>query len=766
LTSGLAGELPTATETLYGRDDELAALDGLLGAHRVVTVLGAGGIGKTRLAQAAAHRFVVLHRSRATWVDLAPIADPVLLPATLAQSLGLPIAQRGDVMRGLLAALRPVTALVVLDNAEYLVEAVAQLVRAAVDAAPGLRVLVTSQAPLQIDGERMLRLEGLEVPAPDAPPELAARAGAVALFVERARAVERHFELTEGNVAAVARLCGRLDGLPLAIRLAAARAPLLGLVGLEGRLHERLQLLAGASRDAPSRHQTLLGALQWSVGLLSPEDQALFRRLAVFIGGFTLDLAVAACYGEGFDEWAVIDGLGRLVDRSLVSVQPSDPPRYRLLEGPRAYALRLLGEDADELRTARQRHARAIADALFTAWEALWTTPDEEWLPRWAPELDNVRAALDWSAEHDAALFVSQVRSVPDLFRLLGLGSEIRHKVATLDADALESLGAELLVGYWCQRSYLHAEVLHASAFDFALRAERHARVFGCPRYVYLALCVRLTSTYESTSESQALLAEIAELESTEWPARLRAYGRLAASIAHNVAARYVQALQAAESGFALSIGAGAMNLAAILGSIIVTALLDQGDVDAALQRSKEIRPQLASSPAASMILFDGSCARASLACGDLDTAKRQLARMFETCRAVEWANFEQFANLYLRLAFEENRVNAAARLLGFADATTVRTFDAARSARAREKVRALLAARMGLPCLAQLTAEGKQLDPESVCALVLGGPSVPEVVFPRGYSEGRHLNHSASEQGHALQCQSGHEEIAAVTET
>lgn len=284
--------LPAARGPLFGRAADLADLCALMARHRLVTIVGAGGVGKTAIAVAAARSLAVAPPSKAAWVDLAQLADPQWLVATVARSLGLPTAQGADQLTGLLAALAPLSAWLVLDNAEHLVAGVARLVRAMLDAAPGLRVLVTSQAPLHIEAEHVFRLTPLDVPALGASLADAAGSGAVALFVDQARALDRHFELGPANLGLVIELCRRLEGLPLAIRLAAARLPLLGLAAVASRLNDRLQLLAAHSREAPTRQQTLLAALDWSCSLLGPQEQTLFRRLGVFVGGFSLGLAV------------------------------------------------------------------------------------------------------------------------------------------------------------------------------------------------------------------------------------------------------------------------------------------------------------------------------------------------------------------------------------------------------------------------------------------------------------------------------------------
>jgi predicted ATPase/DNA-binding CsgD family transcriptional regulator len=389
--------LPRPRASLVGRAQEVAgARDLLVGdGTSLLTLTGPAGVGKTRLAIAVAHDVGDRFADGVVFVDLAPLADPALLPATIAAALEVSADAERTLAEAIVAYLRPRQLLLVLDNCEHLLAAAAVLAPAFLAACPAVQVLATSRAPLHVRGERVLRVEPLPLPADGA--DVDERSPAVRLFIERAQAVDPGFTVDDEALTAIGAICRRLDGLPLAIELAAARVAVLPLETLLSRLEHRLPLLSGGPRDAPARQRTLRDAIAWSYGLLDTDAQRLLRWLAVCVGGFTLEAAESIASVAGRAD-AVVDTIVALVDQSLLHPETgqSEVPRYAMLETIREYALEQLAASGEEeaataalasyVRELAARAEPALLDEALTS----------DWYKRLDDERGNLRAALSW----------------------------------------------------------------------------------------------------------------------------------------------------------------------------------------------------------------------------------------------------------------------------------------------------------------------------------------------------------------------------------
>jgi predicted ATPase/class 3 adenylate cyclase len=424
--------LPVQPTPLIGRDLEVATVVGMLhGAVRLVTLTGPGGTGKTRLSFQVAADLLDDFPDGVFFVDLAPISEPELVASTIAQTLGVRESGGQSVLEGLKNYLREKHLVLLIDNFEQVLDA-APVVAELLGGAPRLKVLLTSRVVLRVRGEHEFAVPPLALPDPKRlpPVETLSQYAAVELFIQRAIAAKSDFAVTNENAAAVAEICVRLDGLPLAIELAAARIRLFSPQTLLSRLGNRLKLLVGGARDLPIRQQTLRATITWSYDLLTLEEQRLFRRLAVFVGGCTLEAAEAICNAEGDLQIDVLDGLASLVDKKLLvnEDRAGCEPRFTMLETIREFANERLAE-SDEAAAIRQRHVRCYL-ALGEEAEPHFTGPQlGAWMDRIEREHGNIRAGLVWALTEGGAADVA-VRLAGALWRfwhLRGYGREGHH---------------------------------------------------------------------------------------------------------------------------------------------------------------------------------------------------------------------------------------------------------------------------------------------------------------------------------------------------
>jgi diguanylate cyclase (GGDEF)-like protein len=394
-SSPVANNLPVAASALIGRDDDIARVDDLLGQYRIVTLLGAGGVGKTRLALETARRQLARYPDGVWLVELAPLGDEAHVVSAFSSLFGVEEHADRSSLASLLAALRERHLLLVVDNCEHLVANAARTIAAIVRDAPRIRVLATSREPLGVAGEATYRVPPHAIPLPNTTLRAVDAAGysAVALFVERAGAADDTFVLTDVNAPLIAEICRRLDGIALAIELAAARVRVLDVAQIAALLDSRFRMLGTNDRSALPHQQTLRATIDWSYDLLGTAERTLFARLAVFIGGFTLPAILDVCADDQLEADAVFGALSALVDKSLVVFEA---PRYRLLESTREYAAERLEAGGDRA-TLCARHATFYRAQIDNASLAEGQGSYRAWIAPLIDELDNIRAALEWT---------------------------------------------------------------------------------------------------------------------------------------------------------------------------------------------------------------------------------------------------------------------------------------------------------------------------------------------------------------------------------
>lgn len=578
------GNLP-AVPRLFGRDDDLAQVHELMRACPVVSIVGAGGIGKTRLAMAAAATAPVDAPDGRWWAELGALTDGAEVVPMLAGLLGVSLIPGREAADALGTVLMRQRLLLVLDNCEHLADAVAKLVGRLRAVAPGVRLLLTSQESLKCADEQVYRLGALTLPDSDEY-DVVRNAGAATLFATRAHAVDPRFRLTAENAAAVADICRRLDGIPLALELAAARVPMLGVSGLRTRLDHMFNVLTGASRMRLRRHQTLRAALEWSHGLLDDDERAVFRRLAVFAGGFPLEWAQDVATDERIDRWQALDILAQLIDKSLVLAEGGDVPRYRLLEPTRAYALERLG-DSFEWTTLLRRHAEVVCRAMEQMEARRWTQPFRERLQQLG-ELGNLRAAIDWAmgADGDRLLAIRLLAHSWFIFH----GNEAAHdgharmqKVLPLPAG----LPVELEARFWLALASLRIDLRAEQTLHAARRAVELHRALNDVERLGDALCrlVIIAQVHRGAALDlvDPAMAEAAACIGPQATLRQRALlamveGVVAIDRSDFPAARAAYEKQAGlyrESGSELGVFLARINIANVL--------LDEGEVEAAV---------------------------------------------------------------------------------------------------------------------------------------------------------------------------------------
>jgi non-specific serine/threonine protein kinase len=717
--------LPEALTSFIGREREMVEIKRLLAGRRLVTIVGAGGIGKTRLALQAAAEVVDAYRDGVWLVELASIRDPSLVPTAVAKSLGVPERSGKPVGESLRAYLKSRQLLLILDNCEHLLDACASLAEVLVRSDRDLTILATSREPLRVAGEQTYPLQPLSLPRQGEKIEIM-RSDAVQLFVERVQQQLPDFELTVARAPAVAELCVHLDGIPLALELAAARARSLSVEQINARLGDRFRLLASGSRTTLPRQQTLRATLDWSYDLLAEQERVVLRRLSAFPGDFTLDAAPAVASDANIDSFAVIDLLSQLVARSLVVADTGvKRTRFRMLETTRAYALEKLAE-AGEVDDIKRRHAQFYRELFEPALDDRLRKPVAAWRETYLPELDNVRAALDWSIDGagDAPTGVALAGASGELWGMLGLFGEgvrrLQRAIDRIEPDTPESHQARL----WLWLGRLVDETPNRALAAFERAVELYRRLDDALGLGHaLARLGRVLAFMGRLAQAETVLAEAYSRLNGVAPPRLLSLYMGHVAFMKTFAGDLAGARAYYERALELDRKAGdEFGALAIIGNLanVIWAL---GDLDAAEASTREQVALLRNSPVRTRRLLGYALSNLAGVLAERGKLDQALVAAREGLPLVkEDGSAWIFADHVALRAALAGKVASAARLAGYSQHTWTAN-EATRQpieARAHERLCAILREKLDPGELERLLAEGAKLGDDEACRLAL----------------------------------------------
>ena len=719
--------LPKTSTSFIGRQREQAEIASLWLNTRLITIVGTGGIGKTRLALQVAANVLPDYPDGVWFVDLAPLQEAQQVVSAVAQVLNVGSDPRQPLVDTLCRQLRSRRLLLLFDNCEHLVEACAQFAAALLPRAPGVAILATSREPLQLASEQLYPLAPLSLPGPAPEPITLMEFEAVQLFYARARAIAPRFEPDDEGARSVAAICRRLDGIPLAIEMAAVRAPLLGAVALAAKLDESFRLLTLGRRDALPRQQTLRATLDWSYGLLAEPERVVFRRLGVCASGFTLEAAAAIAADDVIDGFEVVDLLSQLVGRSLVVANvDAAPGRYSYLGTTRAYAIETLAE-AEQISVVARRHAQYFRDLFAPAADDRLRMSDAAWRASYLPELDNIRAALDWTfgASGDSAIGISLSGvsgAVWPESALLGEGRQrLEEALARAGSDTPEADWAHLWNAWGALCSHNNAAEAITAFERAATLYRRLGDGLGLARSL-VSLGVNLAFMGRLEQAGSVLAEAFPVLERERLPKALARYfdavgflttlsGDLASAQLHYEKALTLYRDARAEDDSLDTLG----NLADVTWAL--------GDLDAALAGCRATiamlrkpQPAIRSTLGRNLMNLAGILTER----GQLDEALAAAREGLPLLKEMDWA-WSHLDHVALRAALAGKLTNAA-RLAGFADSAnaTKKTSRQPNEARARNNLHKLLREKFATEELARLLHEGATMSEEEACSRAL----------------------------------------------
>ncbi|MFO1304846.1 MAG: winged helix-turn-helix domain-containing protein [Burkholderiales bacterium] len=718
------GNVPLALTSFVGRERELVEIKSLLAKNRLLTLVGPGGIGKTRLAIQLGGEVRDAYPDGIWFADFVPLADPELVPNAVAQALNLQQGSAKSATEAIARHCKGRRLLLIFDNCEHVLDASARLSDGILRFAPEPTVIATSREPLRTEGEQVYRLSSLSLPEPASALESMRRSEAVQLFVDRAQHRQPDFVLTAHRAPIVAELCRRLDGIPLALELAAARLDSLSLEDINARLDDRFRLLTEGLRTADSRHRTLHTTLDWSYELLTEQQRKVLRRLGVFAGGFDLE-AVSAIASDGpSDDLDPVELLSQLVERSLVLPQTATA-RHRLLETTREYALEKLATSGETDATKR-RHAEYFRQLFQSAFADWFRLPDAEWQALYLRDLDNVRHALDWAlrAGGDAATGISLAASSRPLWRWLGLHEEgtqwLEVALSRVDSrtPASDQARLQLSLGVLLERLAPAKSVVSLELAIDTYRSLGDTTLLGFA----LAFAARALAKVGRAEDSSLAIAEAARLAEHSGPPKLRGIVFGVSAWLKTTAGDLAGARTDVERALALCIETGTeyAEPATLLGDLTWA----MGDLDAAASAFREVVAMMRRSTISRRTPLGYALANLAGVLaerGEVDeamaTAQESLA-LLAGAGGFAWTFMDHFG-LCAALA---RKFSNAARLAGFADSANLSRGTARQpnEARARARLQTLLRAELATDELEQLLADGAKMSEDEACRLVL----------------------------------------------